>query len=388
MRVFITGGAGFIGSHVAGLFRDNQHEVAIYDNLDPQVHPDSSANGGGGSFWPDYLPKGIVSLYGDVTDYEDVADALDAYRPDVVIHLAAKVGVGQSATDPAAYVNANALGTATLLQAMQRVHKPARLIVASSMSCYGEGLYRNPSTDDVARPGLRSEAAMRRAVDEKGPWEHEAVPIGYSPTGIAEACTLRPSSIYAESKATTERMSLIWGEQQGVPVAATRLFNTYGKHQSPRNPYTGVVAMFTSAALRGEQPVVYEDGQQSRDFIHVLDVAAALHMLAHTDEPGPVNVGTGIGTTIYAVAELACNTVRALGGPDVRPKVTGAFRPGDVRHCIANTSALRSLGWSPTISLRDGIAEVVDWMMEGQKLTPIADAHEELRRAGLLREPS
>lgn len=370
MRVLVTGGAGFIGSHVCDLLLARGDEVFVFDSLDPQVHPSGE--------WPAYQPDHhlLTKAKVDIRLPKILRAAVWDFRPyDVVIHLAAKVGVGQSAIEPGAYMEVNGAGTGNLLQALGNVGKPARLVVASSMSAYGEGLYTSKSSQ--VRPGLRDELAM-----SLGEWEHQTdEPIW--PVGIPEAAELDPTSIYAESKATTERCALIWGEQHGVPTAAVRLFNVYGQRQALSNPYTGVAAIFASALLRGEEPVIYEDGFQSRDFVHVEDVARAIVLLADNDYHGPVNVGTGQATSILALAQGLRDR---LGGPE--PKVTGRFRAGDIRHCIADATLLRSLGWEPEVPMMPaGLDALAAWARSlPAEATDVRDLnpHAELDQHGLL----
>lgn len=389
MKILITGACGFIGSHLTALLLAQGHEVIAVDNLDRQVHPGLYLHDGEGGWtgeWPAHFPadRRVVKSKLDIeTEDKALGGLLFAAKPDVVVHLAARVGVGQSASEPADYVRVNALGTARLLEAMQVMHLPARLIVASSMSCYGEGAYRKLGTLDRVRPDPRTAGQ----VAAHG-WDFPHL----LPSLTREDDELIPQSVYAESKATTERLALIWGRQRGVSVAACRFFNVYGPYQSARNPYTGIVATFASAALRGEAPRVYEDGGQSRDFIHVLDVVRAVAMLAENHQySGPVNVCRGRPLAVKSVANIICDVVAEEGGPEVEPVVTGEFRPGDVRHCLGDPALLHKLGWHSTMSFGDGVRTVVRWMLAeraaGRSLDPIGDPHGDLARAGLLSIP-
>lgn len=395
MRILVTGGAGFIGSHLVDRLISEGHDVCSFDNLDPQIH-------GPGQIWPAYqpeMPDGPLRVIGDVCDDNDLRLVLERFQPTIVVHLAAKVGVGQSALNPRDYTLVNAGGTASLLQALQEYGKCQRLVVASSMSAYGEGMYyRAPH---LLRGILRSRDHMLQASTGNASWEpaqhhpRSSIPIAPlgTPTGIAESEPFQPESIYAETKATTERMALIWGQQHGIPTAAMRFFNVFGARQSPRNPYTGVVATFLSAALRGEDIRVYEDGRQTRDFIDVRTVARVVANMAtvYVKEIGPFNVGRGVPTTIGEIARHCNNAAGVVSGRWGTVKITGEFRSGDVRHCLADPSRLRALGrdMNPEPQegedplLDDGILHVAKWMVS-EELTPIGNPHAEMKAAGLV----
>lgn len=384
MRVLVTGGAGFIGSHVIDslLAEPGKHQILNLDRLEPQVHGEPACDE---APWPAWsLAQREVRRAWSCLVEDNVEKLIRDFDPEVCVHLAAQVGVGQSATDPARYALHNAGGTGVLLGHLAKT-SCRRLVVASSMSCYGEGAYLGAYLDEaglpVRRPGLRPLAAMA-----EGRWEHE----GLIPIGIPESAALVPASIYAETKATTERMALIWGEQHDIPTAALRFFNVYGPRQSLRNPYTGVCAIFAGRAMRGQPIRVYEDGLQTRDFVHVFDVAAAVRLLAVEESGecfhGPINVGTGTATPIKLLADQIAD---ALGGS---VEVTGEFRAGDVRHCIADASLLRSLGWAPSYDVcgRDlhlnGMRNLIDWLSKQppDAASTTADADAELNAAGML----
>jgi len=271
-RYLIVGGAGFIGSHLADELLQHGHEVRIYDSLLPQVH-------GEGAMWPAYLAGAVDAWSGDVRDAEALEGALSGI--DGVFHLAARVGVGQSMYEIEDYVGANGLGTATLLQ--QLAQRPVeRLVVASSMSIYGEGLCRDEDGRLVA-PALRGAAQLREQcwelIDEQGrPLEPVATPEDKTPD---------LASVYALSKYAQERMCLIVGQAYGIETVALRLFNVFGSRQALSNPYPGVLAIFAARLMNGRPPMVFEDGLQRRDFVHVKDVARAFH-LAMT-APGVAN---------------------------------------------------------------------------------------------------
>ncbi|HKI90847.1 MAG TPA: NAD-dependent epimerase/dehydratase family protein, partial [Gaiellaceae bacterium] len=282
--ILITGGAGFIGSHLADRLLADGHRVRALDNLTPQVH------GTGGP--PPYLSSDAELVVGDVRDPDAVRRALDGV--DSVVHLAARVGVGQSMYEVAAYTAENSAGTAVLLEAL--VERPVRkLVVASSMSIYGEGLYRSED-------GCVLEAAERtREQLERDEWEPLG-PGGERLEPVPTPETKRPSlaSVYALTKYDQERLCLVVGGAYTLPAVALRLFNVYGTRQSLSNPYTGVLAIFASRLLNGNAPMVFEDGLQRRDFVSVHDVARAFAFaLAQDGADGTaVNIGSGRSVTV------------------------------------------------------------------------------------------
>ena len=369
MRVLVTGGAGFIGSHLADRLLAAGHEVRAYDSLDPQVHP-------GGP--PTYLDPAVELIVGDVRDAEALDRALDG--ADAVVHLAAAVGVGQSMYEIRRYVEVNAVGCAVLLERLvERRDRIRRLVVASSMSIYGEGQYRDPTTGESGlAPGLRPEAqlAARR-------WELERDGAVLEPEPTREDKPLGPTSVYAVTKRDHEELCLSVGDAYGVPTAALRLFNVYGPRQALGNPYTGVAAIFGSRLLNGHAPIAFEDGRQTRDFVHVKDVARAFQLALESDAAGVVaNVCTGRASS---VVEIARGLARGLG-TDVEPEVAGTYRAGDIRHCIGDPGRARTaLGFEAEVGLGDGLAALAGWMAEQDAVDRVDDAMEELRRRGLER---
>ena len=368
-RILVTGGAGFIGSHLADLLLARGHRVRILDSLSPQVH-------GEGAVRPAYLNPEAELVRGDVRDPLAVRRALEGV--DRVVHLAAAVGVGQSMYQIAEYTAVNDLGTAVLLEAM--IANPVgRLVVASSMSVYGEGLARGPD-GDPAEPGERDPEALRRHR-----WEPEG-PGGEPLAPLPTPETKRPalSSVYALGKYAQERMCLIWGRAYGVPTTALRLFNVYGTRQALSNPYTGVLAIFASRLLNGNAPTIFEDGRQRRDFVHVRDVArACLLALERPETAGEVvNVGSGIPRT---VEEVARGIAEAVGRPDLRPRVTGRYRVGDIRHCYADTARARELlGFEAREDFAAGLAELAGWLAGEVAVDRVDQATDELARRGLV----
>lgn len=351
--VLVTGGAGFVGSHLVDALVERGDRVRILDNLDPQVH-------GPGRVRPEWLSEGAELLVGDVRDPDAVERSMR--KVDVVFHLAAAVGVGQSMYRIAEYTATNTLGTANLLQTLvDREMQLDRLVVASSMSIYGEGRYRRP---DGAEPSAtRRPAAQLRAHD----WElRDPDGTALIPCRTDEAKPLDPTSIYALTKADQEKMVLQIGDAYGIPSTALRFFNIYGPRQSLSNPYTGVAAIFSNRLLNGQPPLIYEDGEQRRDFVSVHDIVRALLLAA--EEPGAVgralNVGSGEPVTVREVA----STLAQVLGVDAEPEVTGRCRVGDIRNCFADISAAReAIGYEPRIGFAEGMEELVTWLREQER---------------------
>ena len=366
--MLITGGAGFIGSHLADELLSRGYRVRVLDRLDPQVHPDRVR--------PDYLDEEVELVEGDVTDMSVVKAALEGVES--VYHFAAKVGVGQSMYQIAEYTNVNALGTACLLEAL--LERPVKkLVVASSMSVYGEGAYTN-SKGRVVSPDQRPEGHYQQ--NETWDFRDERGEI-LKPLPTAESKICAPASIYAQGKYDQERMCLIFGEAYGVPAVALRFFNVYGPRQALSNPYTGVLAIFASRLMNGRPPLIFEDGEQRRDFVHVRDVARACRLaLESSGANGRVlNVGSGDQRTIN---DIARSLIRTMGCEDLEPETTGRFRAGDVRHCYADISAARELiGYRPQVAFDEGLEELVGWL-EGQiAVDRVDDAQRELTTRGL-----
>jgi dTDP-L-rhamnose 4-epimerase len=356
VRVLITGGAGFLGSHVADELLAAGHEVRALDSLVEQVH---------GVAPPAYLDPAVELRVGDVRDAEAVADALAGC--DAVVHFAARVGVGQSMYELAEYTAVNELGTAVLLEQIAR-SPVARLVVASSMSVYGEGLYEGGVEVERTREQL-----------ERGAWEPGPRPL---PTPETKPVAL--ASIYALGKYAQERACLIAGAAYGVPAVALRFFNVYGPRQALSNPYTGVLAIFASRLLNGKPPLVYEDGLQRRDFVAVHDVARATRLALETGgaDGRVVNVGSGSSVTVRELAERLAEVT----GIAVEPETTGSYRFGDIRHCFADIAVARELlGYEPRVALGDGMTELAGWLAGQTASERVEAAHAELTRRGLAR---
>jgi dTDP-L-rhamnose 4-epimerase len=349
--VLVTGGAGFIGSHLVDRLVQDGHEVRVLDSIERQVHGESGGHRNAGASY----------VKGSVLDRELVASAVEGV--DAVAHLAAQVGVGQSMYEMARYVNENCTGTGVLLEEM--AHRRDRIqsfVVASSMSIYGEGGY---ACDGCGREEVR----VARSQDDliAGTWEprcvHCRAPARAIPT--TEDKRLESSSVYATTKRDQEDLSLVFGRAYSVRTVALRFFNVYGPRQSLSNPYTGVAAIFAGRLLNKRPPTVFEDGLQSRDFVHVSDVVEAIvRSLRSTDVADvAINVGTGVPTTVVDVA----GTLAAELGLDVAPEITGRFRQGDIRHCIADISRARDLlAYEPRVAFKDGMGELVRWIEREQ----------------------
>lgn len=367
-RVLITGGAGFIGSHLADELLRRGYQVRALDNLAPQVH-------GHGQVRPAYLDPEVELRVGDIRNPDDVRAALRDV--DAVFHLAAAVGVGQSMYAIADYTSVNNLGTAVLLEELmeQRVEK---LVVASSMSLYGEGLYLTRLGEVL--PGHERPLSQLR----RGQWELlDADGNTMLPLATPESKEPSLTSVYALSKYDQERLCLIFGRAYNTPTVALRFFNVFGTRQALSNPYTGVLAIFTSRLLNSKSPLVYEDGLQQRDFVSVHDIAQACRLALETPEAdGEVfNVGSGLSYTIREVARLVA---AALNKQYLEPEITGKYRAGDIRHCSADiTRAEEILGYDPQVTLEDGLVELAEWL-EGQSAVDLVDqATAELAARGL-----
>jgi dTDP-L-rhamnose 4-epimerase len=367
-HVLITGGAGFIGSHLVDELLDHDYRVRVLDSLAPQVHQDGAV--------PAYLHADAELMVGDVRDANSLGQALAGV--DAVVHLAAAVGVGQSMYEIAHYTSVNNLGTASLLEAL--VRRPVRrLVVASSMSIYGEGAY-------VDAEGTSCEVSPRPVGQLcQGRWEIEdqsGAPLRPVPT--SERKTPVASSVYALSKYDQERLCLIVGQAYGIPTVALRLFNVYGPRQTLSNPYTGVMAIFASRYLNRLPPLIYEDGLQRRDFVNVRDVVRAFRLALESPQAaGQVcNIGSGRAVSIL---EVARRMARRLQCEAIEPRVTREFRSGDIRHCFADIRrARRVLGYQPQVDFEEGLGELSDWL-EGQVAEDRSDqALSELRTKGLL----
>jgi dTDP-L-rhamnose 4-epimerase len=365
--ILITGGSGFIGSHLADQLLARGHKVRALDNLTPQVHGDGKRR-------PDYLADDVELVVGDVRDRDAVRQALKGV--DLVYHFAAAVGVGQSMYEIETYTSVNNLGTAVLTEAL--IERPVeKLVVASSMSIYGEGLYRGPG-DQVVMGRERSEEQLKR-----GDWElkdDDGRLLSPLPTPETKIPSL--ASVYALGKYDQERMSLLIGKAYRIPTVAMRFFNVYGPRQALSNPYTGVMAIFASRLLNDKAPMIFEDGHQHRDFVSVHDVARACVLAMEKPVSDKVlNVGSGHA---YSIIEVAERMARSLGKEHIHPEITGKYRVGDIRHCYADIGeARRTLGYEPRVRFEDGLDELVQWLDGKEARDGVQAAREELMERGL-----
>ncbi|GAA2079289.1 NAD-dependent epimerase/dehydratase family protein [Streptomyces albiaxialis] len=342
MRVLVTGGAGFIGSHIVRTLVSWGHEPLVLDALRPGAH----------TAGPPSLPEGVPCVRADVRDEQRVRKALRGV--DAVCHQAAKVGLGEGVADAPDYVGCNDLGTAVLLAAMAETGV-RRLALAGSMVVYGEGRYDCPRHGTV-RPGPRAERDLAA-----GRFEPRCPRCGQDlvPGLVGEDAPADPRNVYATTKLAQEHLAAAWARATGGRAVSLRYHNVYGPGMPRDTPYAGVAALFRSALARGEAPRVFEDGGQRRDFVHVRDVAAAnalvLGALDERERGGFAAYNTGSGEP-RTVGDLARALATAHGGP--APVVTGEFRLGDVRHVTADSGLLRSrLGWKAEVSFEEGMRE-------------------------------
>jgi dTDP-L-rhamnose 4-epimerase len=341
----------------------------VFDNGAVQVHGPLEGP-------PHYLSPAVDYVQGDIRDGAALERTLRGV--DAVLHLAAMVGVGQSMYEVERYTAVNELGTAALMQAL--LERPVgRLVVASSMSVYGEGRYLTAAgevCDYAEREAVRTRAGDWEPTDRAdGPLRPIATPEEKMPS-------LR--SVYALNKYAQERMSLLVGEAYGIPTIALRFFNVYGTRQALSNPYTGVLAIFAARLLNGNRPRVFEDGAQRRDFVHVSDVARAcrLALEAPSEVRGVFNIGSGESRTIRDVALQLAST---MGRPELGPEITGRYRTGDVRHCFADIGRAReALGFEPQVGFEEGLEELVAWLADATAIDRVDEATEELTRRGLV----
>src|SRR6201996_2738155 len=361
----LTGGAGFIGRHLCLELQTYGHRVRVLDNISEQVHGNA----------PMSLASDIELIRGDIRDPETASAALKGV--DGVVHLAAEVGVGQSMYEIARYVSVNDLGTAVLLEELSK-NPVERLVVASSMSVYGEGRY---TTEDGApvRSVRRSVARNASGWDPVLPGGGRLVPV---PTDEEKEPDL--ASIYALTKYSQERSCLIIGANYGIETVALRLFNVFGPGQALSNPYTGVLANFGARLLNGQPPLVFEDGHQHRDFVHVGDVAQAFRLaLDSPSAAGQIfNIGSG---HVYTIEQVAWMLAAAMQQGHIGPEIMDKARAGDVRHCFADITKARTLlGYRPAHRLESALPALAEWIRQSTAQDRGEHARRELEAHGLV----
>ncbi len=369
-HVLITGGAGFIGSHLTDHLVTRGYTVRILDNLNPQIHPSGRP--------PMYLNPKAEFIKGDVTVYKDWQKALSGI--DCVFHLASAVGVGQSMYEVEHYVKTNSWGTAVFLDILaNEKHTVKKMLIAASMSSYGEGVYRCTYCSEMKQPDLRNKADLT-----KGIWEPLCSKCHHQLSAVPtnEEAQLKGPSVYAITKKNQEELMIAIGKAYDIPTVSLRFFNVYGSRQSLSNPYTGVTAIFFSRVKNGQPPLINEDGLQTRDFIHVSDIVSALTLsLEEKNSDYQIfNIGSGIPISIRKVAE----EIISYFGSDVKLEITRKFRVADVRHCYADiTKIKKTLGWRPKVLFAEGIKDVFIWSKREKAQDLVDQAMSELAKRGL-----
>jgi dTDP-L-rhamnose 4-epimerase len=367
--VLVTGGAGFIGSHLVDELLRQGERVRVLDNLDPLAHPRGL---------PSHLAAEAELVDGDLRDRAGVDRALEGV--DRVFHLGGVVGNGESMINVRRAVDHNTGGTATLLEAViERRDRIRRLVAASSMVVYGEGSYGCP-VHGLFYPPLRPPRQMQDRI-----WEPRcpACDEPARPEPTHEEAPLRPTSVYGITKRDQEELVLVLGRAYGIETVALRYLNVYGPRQALANPYTGVAAIFAARVLNAKPALVFEDGRQLRDLVHVSDVVRATNAAMRAPgSPGQaINVATGAG---IEVLDLARRIARALRS-DLEPQVTGQYRAGDIRHCLADVSRARELlGFEAEVALDDGLPELAEWVAANRGPAGGDEAVTDLRARGLV----
>lgn len=356
-HVLITGGAGFIGSHLVDVLLERGFDVTVLDNLHPQVHADAELDADG---WPVYLNPAARRIRGDVLTKGVFQRSLAGVTH--LVHLAASVGVGQSMTNIVDYTRNNVQAAAVMLEVLSNTrHTVRRMAVASSMSIYGEGEYINPATGQSVAPEMRTHAQLK-ARD----WAMRVGGERLEPIPTTEMKLLQPASIYAINKRDHEEMFLAVGRALEIPTVALRLFNAYGSRQALSNPYTGVAAIFISRLLNDQPPLVFEDGEQLRDFVHVLDCADAFAAVLESELPiwDAFNVGSGRQITVAGLAGVLAR----LLGKNIAPERLNRYRVGDVRHCFPSIKKIeRTFGFRPRRDFETGMEELIAWVERARR---------------------
>ncbi len=368
-KVLVTGGAGFIGSHLVDELVRRGHKVRILDIFEEQVHQGKR---------PDYLNKNAECIKGDIRNPQTLKEALDGIN--CVFHFAAQVGVGQSMYQIEKYVSHNTLGTAILMEYIisnRAKLKIRKIVAASSMSIYGEGSYRCNKCGTV-EPIERDAKDLKRKI-----WEYFCPKCSEILKSVAtnEEKTLRSNSIYAISKKDQEEIVLNLGKAYKLPSVALRFFNVYGPRQSLSNPYTGVCAIFQSRIKNNNPILIYEDGLQTRDFVSVHDIASAniLAMNSKEADYGYFNVGSGKPTSVLQIAK----TLSRLYGKEPKFVIKDEYRIGDIRHCFADISKIEKIGFKPVVNFDDGMREMVEWGKRTRSVDMVNKADQMLARMKL-----
>jgi len=370
-KVLVTGGAGFIGSHLVDRLVELGHKVRVFDSLEPQVHGSSQSI-------PKYLREKCEFIEADIRNRKQLKEALEEIE--VIFHQAAVVGVGQSMYQVHKYVEVNTLGTANLLDILvNEKHNVEKVIIASSMSVYGEGKYQCDNCGKVY-PKLRPLEQLK-----KREWEMRCPLCGKSVEGIPthEEKPLYPTSVYAISKRDQEEICLTIGRAYDIPTVALRYFNVYGPRQALSNPYTGVAAIFSARIKNRHNPVIFEDGLQGRDFIHVRDIVQANILAMEKEEANfeVFNVGMGRKLTILDMANIL---IKKLGKDELHPEIVSKYREGDIRHCYADISKIKEkLGYKPEVKFEDGILDLIDWVKKEEAIDRFEESRRQLERKGL-----
>jgi dTDP-L-rhamnose 4-epimerase len=368
--VLVTGGAGFVGSHLVDALLARGERVRVLDNLDLLAHPSGRP--------PEHLDPNAELIWGDLASPHDVKRALDGV--DRVFHLGGVVGNGESMVNVRRAVESNSAGTAILLEAViARRDRVRRVVVASSMVVYGEGTYRCPVHGCIT-PGMRAIEQLRRH-----DWEPRCPHCSgaLEPVPAPEDGALRPTSVYGVTKRDQEELALVLGHAYGVETVALRYLNIYGPRQALANPYTGVAAIFAARILTGRRPIVFEDGRQIRDLVHVADVVAATLAAMDVSEAAGQAFNVASGRRLR-IAELARRIAAALGS-ELEPELSGEFRAGDIRHCFADTSkASALLGFDAQVAIETGIPELAGWVARQTIVERGDEAVAELRDRGLV----
>ena len=365
-RALVTGGAGLIGSHIVDLLVREGWKVRILDNLEPNTHKRGK---------PNWINPKAEFVEGDLRDRETITAALD--KIDIVFHQAA---YGGYMPEISKYVHVNSLGTAQMLEVIREKNLPIRkIIVASSQAVYSEGAGICPK-HNLVFPSVRPVEQLRRA-----DWQVHC-PICGEITKSAptpENAPVGGETVYGLTKVDQEKLVLLWGKQIGIPTVALRYSCTYGPRQSIFNPYTGVIAIFCTRLLNNLPPVLYEDGEQTRDFSFVEDISRANLLAAETDKLDgfAVNVGSGKGVAIRKVAEI----LAALLKIDIKPEARGEFRPGEMRHLTSDTTKVRAAGYKPQVELEEGIARYIEWIRAQTDIRDyFSEAEEILKSKGIV----